>query len=58
MAFRKTISQAELGQNLTAEQRASGPTYSASRGGHYPAEPKPTPGAGNGSNGRLSKGGK
>ncbi|MBT2611435.1 hypothetical protein J7I97_25045 [Streptomyces sp. ISL-87] len=27
--------------------------YSPSRGGHYPAEPKPTPGAGNGTNGRL-----
>lgn len=29
--------------------------YSPSRGGHYPAAPKPTPGAGNGSNGRLTK---
>ncbi|WP_328966266.1 hypothetical protein [Streptomyces virginiae] len=30
--------------------------YSASRGGWVKPEPKPTPGAGNGSNGRLSKG--
>ncbi|MEV7417723.1 hypothetical protein [Streptomyces sp. NPDC089919] len=28
-------------------------TYSSSRGGHHPSGSQPTPGAGNGSNGRL-----
>ncbi|WP_331725182.1 hypothetical protein OG478_52855 (plasmid) [Streptomyces phaeochromogenes] len=44
MPFRKSISQAELRENLTPEQRASGPTYQASRGGWFPETAKPVPG--------------
>ncbi|MET9365773.1 hypothetical protein ABZX93_33360 [Streptomyces sp. NPDC006632] len=44
MPFRKTISQDELRESLTPEQRASGPTYQASRGGWFPEPAKPVPG--------------
>ncbi|MEU5499905.1 hypothetical protein [Streptomyces griseofuscus] len=44
MAFRKSISQAELREKLTPEERANGPVYQASRGGHYPEPAKPVPG--------------
>ncbi|MFC8879672.1 hypothetical protein [Streptomyces ardesiacus] len=44
MAFRKSISQAELREKLTPEQRASGPTYQSSRGGWFPEPAKPVPG--------------
>ncbi|WP_432158023.1 hypothetical protein [Streptomyces sp. bgisy153] len=44
MALRKSIPQAELREKLTPEQRASGPTYQASRGGWFPEPKKPVPG--------------
>uniref|UniRef100_UPI002F909C6C hypothetical protein n=1 Tax=Streptomyces virginiae TaxID=1961 RepID=UPI002F909C6C len=44
MAFRKTISQDELRQNLTPEQQQSGPTYQSSRGGWFPETDKPVAG--------------
>ncbi|MEU3634590.1 hypothetical protein [Streptomyces fradiae] len=54
MAFRKTISQDELRQKLTAEERENGPVYQPSRGGWMSkSQPKETPGAGNGTRGRL-----
>ncbi|MGW2672524.1 hypothetical protein ACWC5F_31315 [Streptomyces sp. NPDC001272] len=48
MAFRRTISQDELRQGQTDEDRERhATTYQASRGGWFKAEPKPVPGAGN-----------
>jgi len=44
MAFRKSISQAELREKLSDEERASGPTYQSSRGGWFPEPTKPVPG--------------
>jgi len=46
MAFKRTGSQDELRAARTEEQLAQHATvYSASRGGHYPAQDKPVPGA-------------
>jgi hypothetical protein len=44
MAFRKSISQAELREKLSPEERANGPVYQSSRGGHFPEPTKPVPG--------------
>lgn len=45
MAFRKSISQDELRQSMTAEQlERHATTYQASRGGWVPASAKPVPG--------------
>jgi hypothetical protein len=45
MAFRKSISQAELRAKMTPEQlEKNATTYQASRGGHFPPEKKPVPG--------------
>ncbi|MER6549569.1 hypothetical protein [Streptomyces sp. NPDC001250] len=44
MAFRKSISQAELREKLSDEEKANGPTYQSSRGGWYPEPAKPVPG--------------
>ncbi|MFB7467099.1 hypothetical protein ACFCZ1_26990 [Streptomyces sp. NPDC056224] len=46
MAFRKTISQDELSQNLTSDLQQSGPTYQSSRGGWFPETDKPVAGTG------------
>lgn len=53
MAFRKTISQSELRERLSDEERENGPVYRGHRGGWVQEDPKPTPGAGNGTKGRL-----
>ncbi|MGP3691103.1 hypothetical protein ACTVZO_41630 [Streptomyces sp. IBSNAI002] len=46
MAFRKSISQSELAEKLTPEDRERhGTDYSASQGGWVKSEPKPTPAA-------------
>ncbi|MBW5252984.1 hypothetical protein JGS39_29090 [Streptomyces sp. P01-B04] len=45
MAFRKTISQAELRDKLPERDQDSGPTYQSSRGGWFSAPEKPVPGA-------------
>ena len=45
MAFRKSISQAELRANQPAAQKGQQTTvYQPSRGGHFPAVKKPVPG--------------
>ncbi|WP_406157740.1 hypothetical protein [Streptomyces canus] len=45
MAFRKSVSQDELRESMSPERREQQATvYQASRGGHYPAEARPTPG--------------
>ncbi|MFJ2608144.1 hypothetical protein ACIO13_24685 [Streptomyces sp. NPDC087425] len=44
MAFRKTISQDELREKLSPQERATGPTYQASRGGWLQEPTKPVPG--------------
>jgi hypothetical protein len=45
MAFRKSVSQEELRESMSPERREQQATvYQASRGGHFPAEDKPTPG--------------
>ncbi|MEU8545306.1 hypothetical protein AB0C52_35785 [Streptomyces sp. NPDC048717] len=54
MAFRRAIPQTELRERLTEKDRQEhGTDYSPSRGGWVRSEPKPTPGAGNGTRGRL-----
>jgi hypothetical protein len=46
MAFRKSVSQEELRESMSPERREQQATvYQASRGGHFPAEDRPTPGA-------------
>jgi hypothetical protein len=46
MAFRKSVSQEELRATMSPERlEQQQTTYRASRGGHFPAEDKPTPGA-------------
>lgn len=45
MAFRKTISQAELRAGQPEEQKGQQATvYQPSRGGHFPLVKKPVPG--------------
>ncbi|RSS50077.1 hypothetical protein [Streptomyces sp. WAC01280] len=55
MAFRRTISQDELrSKQSDADRERYATDYSASRGGWVKkSEPEQTPGAGNGSKGRL-----
>lgn len=46
MAFQRTGSQEELRAAMSPERVAQQETvYQASRGGHFPAEEKPVPGA-------------
>ncbi|WP_327286672.1 hypothetical protein [Streptomyces sp. NBC_01205] len=59
MAFRRSISQDELREKQTPEQREQHATdYQASRGGWFSKKDQdetPAPGAGNGTGGRLRR---
>ncbi|MFJ3679836.1 hypothetical protein ACIPPN_30015 [Streptomyces diastaticus] len=58
MAFlRKSVPLDELAANATPEDKKRfGTDYSASQGGYVRPKETPTPGAGNGSKGRLRRG--